>query len=87
MKLRKILDVRRRGLRTVVAQIILLSLVLGMFHTSALAALPHVFNDGFESGDLSNWTTDTGLVVQQDEKYLGEYAVRGTSTTGTPSYA
>ena len=87
MKLRKILDVRRRGLRAIVAQIILLSLVLGMFHTSALAALPHIFNDGFEGGDLSNWTTVNGLVVQQDEVYAGEYAVRGTSTTGTPAYA
>ena len=87
MKLRKVLDVRRRGLRTIVAQIILLSLVLGMFHTSALAALPHIFNDGFEGGDLSNWTPVNGLVVQQDEVYAGEYAVRGTSTTGTPAYA
>jgi hypothetical protein len=88
MKLRKVLDVRGRGgLRAIVAQIILLSLVLGMFPTPALAALPHVFNDGFESGDLSNWTTVNGLVVQQDEVYAGDYAVRGTSTTGTPAYA
>jgi hypothetical protein len=88
MKLRKILDARgKQRLTTVVAQIILLTLVLGMFHTTVLAALPHVFNDGFESGDLSNWTTVNGLVVQQDEVYAGEYAVRGTSTTGTPAYA
>jgi uncharacterized protein YcfL len=88
MKLRKILDLRGRGgLRAIVAQIILLSLVLGMFPTPVLAALPHVFNDGFEGGDLSNWTPVNGLVVQQDEVYAGEYAVRGTSTTGTPAYA
>jgi hypothetical protein len=70
-----------------VAQIILLSLVIGMFHTPALAALPHIFSDGFESGDLSNWTTVNALVVQQDEVYAGDYAVRGTSTTGTPAVA
>jgi hypothetical protein len=64
----------------------LMSLVLGMFPTSARAALPHIFNDGFESGDLSNWTTVNGLVVQQDEVYAGDYAARGTST-GTPTYA
>jgi hypothetical protein len=88
MKLYKVLSVMgRRGFRTVVAQIILLSLVLGMFPTPARAALPHIFNDGFESGDLSNWTTVNGLVVQQDEVYAGEYAARGTSTTGTPAYA
>ncbi|HET6597307.1 MAG TPA: hypothetical protein VFG81_16890 [Anaerolineales bacterium] len=88
MKLNKVLEVRgRRGLRTVVAQIILLSLVLGMFSTPALAALPHVFNDGFESGDLSNWTTVNQLVVQQDEVYMGDYAARAISTTGTPAYA
>lgn len=88
MKLDKVLDVRgRRGIRAIVAQIILLSLVLGMFSTPALAALPHVFNDGFESGDLSNWTTVNGLVVQQDEVYMGDYAARAISTTGIPAYA
>jgi fibronectin type 3 domain-containing protein len=45
-----------------------------------------LFFDGFESGNLSQWTTVSGLTVQQQEVYNGNYAVRATSS-GTATYA
>jgi glucose/arabinose dehydrogenase/chitodextrinase len=45
-----------------------------------------VFGDGFESGDLSAWTSVTGLGVQQQEVFAGGYAARQTST-GAATYA
>ena len=45
-----------------------------------------LFSDGFETGNLSQWTEVSGLVVQQQQVYAGQYAVRGTSS-GTPTYA
>jgi hypothetical protein len=44
-----------------------------------------LFSDGFETGDLSQWTGGSGLVVQQQDVYTGVYAARGTST-GAASY-
>jgi hypothetical protein len=44
---------------------------------------PFFFSDGFESGDLSAWTRNTGLTIQQDEVLTGAYAARGTTTSGT----
>jgi Calcineurin-like phosphoesterase len=43
------------------------------------------FSDGFESGDLSQWTRVNGLAIQDHEVAHGEYAVRGTST-GSATY-
>jgi hypothetical protein len=40
-----------------------------------------VFSDDFESGDLSRWTSVTGLAVQQQETYSGAWAARQTSTS------
>ncbi|MCM8749281.1 hypothetical protein NET02_08995 [Thermomicrobiaceae bacterium CFH 74404] len=51
--------------------------------TTPAAAL---FSDGFETGDLSQWTSSTGLIVQQQEVFSGSYAARGTST-GSATYA
>jgi hypothetical protein len=45
-----------------------------------------LFRDGFESGDLSQWGSATGLVVQRDETFAGNFAARAT-TTGTAAYA
>ncbi|HET6771591.1 MAG TPA: DNRLRE domain-containing protein, partial [Actinomycetota bacterium] len=39
-----------------------------------------VFSDGFETGNLSKWTANTGLVAQQQEVLSGAWAARGTST-------
>jgi chitodextrinase len=49
-------------------------------------APPLPFLDGFESGNLSQWTTVNGLSAQQQEKYSGSWGARGTST-GSPAYA
>ncbi len=43
-----------------------------------------LFSDGFESGNLSSWTASTNLVVQQAERYAGQYAARATSPAGAP---
>jgi len=48
----------------------------------APASSPPLFSDGFESGDLSNWTRAVGMVVQQQEVFSGSWAVRATSTGG-----
>lgn len=40
------------------------------------------FNDGFESGSMSAWTSSTGLAVQSAQRYSGAYAARATSTGG-----
>ena len=45
-----------------------------------------LFSDGFETGDFSQWTESSGLVVQQQQVYAGTHAVRGTSN-GSPTYA
>jgi fibronectin type 3 domain-containing protein len=53
------------------------------FSNSATATTPAVgvlFHDGFESGDLSGWTQNNGLVVQPFQVFAGTYAARGTST-------
>jgi hypothetical protein len=39
-----------------------------------------VFNDSFETGDLSSWTSNSGLSAQQQEVYAGSWAARGTTT-------
>jgi trimeric autotransporter adhesin len=51
------------------------------FSNTASATTPLVavlFHDGFESGDLSGWTQNDGLVVQQQEIFAGSWAARAT---------
>jgi fibronectin type 3 domain-containing protein len=45
-----------------------------------------LFNDDFETGDLSRWTTINGLTVGSDEVDTGAFAARATST-GAATYA
>ncbi|MFL5758931.1 MAG: metallophosphoesterase [Thermomicrobiales bacterium] len=45
------------------------------------------FFDGFESGSLAQWTSQSGLTVQQTDVDTGAWAASGISTAGTPSYA
>src|SRR2546429_6124272 len=45
-----------------------------------------VFTDGFESGNLSQWTASSGTTVQQQITHAGSWAARAT-TVGTPAYA
>jgi chitodextrinase len=56
---------------------------------SALVTLvtPAVFTDDFETGDLSHWTSVSGLTVQQDVVANGASAARATSSgTGASAY-
>ncbi|HEX4777164.1 MAG TPA: metallophosphoesterase, partial [Acidimicrobiia bacterium] len=41
-----------------------------------------VFQDGFESGDLSAWTASSGLVVEGSTVHGGTHAAEGSTTTG-----
>jgi acid phosphatase type 7 len=40
-----------------------------------------LFNDDFESGNLSHWAPVTNLTVQQEQVYAGNYAARGISNS------
>ena len=63
----------------------LVALVLALIAGTA-GATGLVFSDGFESGNLSQWTGSSGMTVQQQVTYAGSWAARGTAT-GTPAYA
>jgi len=41
-----------------------------------------LFNDHFETGNLSRWAVNNGLVVQQQEVFAGVYAARATTSGG-----
>ncbi len=45
-----------------------------------------LFFDGFESADMSNWTTSTGMTVQGGVVGDGSYAAEGVAA-GSPAYA
>ena len=45
-----------------------------------------LFSDGFDSGDLTAWSTATGLAVQRSEVSQGAWAARTTSAT-SPGFA
>jgi hypothetical protein len=46
--------------------------------TTPIAAT--LFHDGFESGDFSNWTSNSGLVAQQTQVFRGSWAAEATAT-------
>jgi acid phosphatase type 7 len=46
-----------------------------------------VFSDGFESGNLSQWTGSSGTTVQQQVTYSGSWAARSTSNGSSAAYA
>jgi hypothetical protein len=46
-----------------------------------------LFNDGFESGDLGLWPTNSGVVMQQNVVATGSLAARATSNGDGPAYA
>jgi hypothetical protein len=45
-----------------------------------------LFGDGFETGNTSQWTSASGLVVQSSLAYAGTYGARAT-TSGSAAYA
>ena len=44
-----------------------------------------LFSDGFETGDLSQWSTVSGLTIESTTPHSGTYGAEETST-GTPTY-
>jgi hypothetical protein len=44
---------------------------------------PPLFSDGFESGNLSAWTSSRGLTVQSAVVRNGSFGARGTATNGS----
>jgi hypothetical protein len=48
---------------------------------------PSLFSDGFESGDLSRWTSNLGLRTDTSHTHSGSWAARATSSNGTAAYA
>jgi Iron/zinc purple acid phosphatase-like protein C/Fibronectin type III domain/Calcineurin-like phosphoesterase len=51
-------------------------------NTPTLGAHIPVFSDGFESGNLSSWTTNAGLTVQTALVHSGTSAAQGNTTNG-----
>lgn len=47
------------------------------------ALLAPLFSDGFESGTLSAWTTNVGLVTEGTVVHAGSYAAEGSVVSGT----
>lgn len=54
--------------------------------TVATPAASTMFFDGFETGDMSQWTTSTGTIVQSDVVSDGTYAAQGQAN-GSAAYA
>ena len=50
--------------------------------TPTVSSHTAVFSDGFESGNLSNWTTFGGLTVQSALVHAGTWAAQGNTTNG-----
>jgi glucose/arabinose dehydrogenase len=44
------------------------------------------FLDGFESGDMSQWTSNSGIVVSSADAFAGQFGASANST-GAPAYA
>ena len=47
----------------------------------------YIFSDGFETGDLTQWSNVQGLFVQNQQVATGNYAARATSAAGGATYA
>jgi chitodextrinase len=45
-----------------------------------------LFSDGFETGDLSQWTTNSGMIAQTAHAHAGAYGAE-ESSTGSTTYA
>jgi hypothetical protein len=50
--------------------------------TPAGGGTPPIFSDGFESGNLSAWSTSGGLTVQSATVHSGGFAAEGNTTAG-----
>jgi acid phosphatase len=74
----------RRGVAAIALGALLSIVVLVV--TVAPAAALTIFADGFESGDLSGWTANVGLVAQQQDVLAGAWAARAQGNA-SPAYA
>ena len=63
----------------------LLLVAAGLIGSAIPAQAVPVFGDDFETGDLSRWTSSTGLAVQQAEVHGGAFAARNTGSTAWAS--
>ena len=62
-----------------------LFLLASMFISVTASAAPPpgvVFQDGFESGNLSAWTKSSGLVAEKPLHHTGMWGAQGNTTTG-----
>jgi hypothetical protein len=50
--------------------------------TATPTAGPSIFSDGFESANLSTWTSSGGLAVQNAQAHSGSYAAEANTTNG-----
>jgi hypothetical protein len=75
---------KRRGL-TAAALAASLSILIAVT-TVAPAAASTVFADGFESGDLSGWTANVGLIAEQHDVFAGAWAARAQGDA-SPAFA
>ncbi|HEX8992558.1 MAG TPA: hypothetical protein VF784_12840 [Anaerolineales bacterium] len=66
---------------TLVGTLVLL-LAFSLLITSPGRASTPVFSDGFESGNLSAWTTSTGLTIESTLVHSGGFAAQANTTNG-----
>src|SRR4051794_12402650 len=68
----------RYGAALAILAVAAASVVVGLTAGGAGAA-GLVFSDGFESGNLTQWTASSGVTVQNSVKYAGSWAARATT--------
>lgn len=56
-------------------------------NTASATTLAALFSDNFETGDMTLWTVNSGLSVQQQEVLAGFYAARATSNSSAVTNA
>ena len=72
--------------RRIAVPVVCVVLVLTTLIVNPAQASSPVFSDGFESGTMSSWATNAGILTQQSVVFDGGWAARATST-GTATWA
>src|SRR5690348_10563375 len=80
---------KRPRVGAITALMAIVVLVMGALAAGVRSASADaLFGDDFETGDLSRWSTVSGLAVQQQVVFGGAWAARGTSSgAGVPASA
>ncbi|HJR79382.1 MAG TPA: DNRLRE domain-containing protein [Anaerolineales bacterium] len=60
--------------------------VSGFSNTATITMPALLFSDGFETGNLSSWTSNSNLLIQQQDIYAGLYAARQSGSGSGASY-